>query len=53
MLYVIFSLLGLYCDVEVRTPSGRVDIVLRTPHTLYIIELKLDKSAETAMNQID
>ncbi len=53
MLYVIFSLLGLYCDVEVRTPRGRVDIVLRAPHTLYVIELKLDKSADVAMNQID
>ncbi len=53
MLYVIFSLLGIYCDVEVRTPCGRVDIVLRAPHTLYIIELKLDKSADVAMNQID
>ncbi len=53
MLYVIFSLLGLYCDVEVRTPHGRVDVVLRAPHTLYIIELKLDKSSDVAMNQID
>ncbi len=53
MLYVIFSLLGMYCDVEVRTPRGRVDIVLRAPHTLYIIELKLDKGADVAMNQID
>ena len=30
MLFVIFSLLGYYVDVEVRTPRGRVDIVLRT-----------------------
>ena len=27
--YIIFSLLGYYVDVEVRTPRGRVDIVLR------------------------
>ena len=27
MLYVIFSLLGMYVDVEVRTPRGRVDMV--------------------------
>ncbi len=53
MLYVIFSLFGMYCDVEVRTPRGRVDIVMRTLHALYIIELKLDKNAETAMHQID
>ena len=51
--YIIFSLLGYYVDVEVRTPRGRVDIVLRTQTTLYVMELKLDRSAEVAMNQIN
>ena len=53
LLYVIFTLIGNYVDVEVRTPQGRVDMVLRTLSTLYVIELKLDKSAEAAMEQID
>lgn len=53
LLYTIFSLLGMYVDIEVRTPRGRVDMVLRTKTTLYLIELKLDKSADIAMNQID
>ena len=44
MLYIIFSLLGIYVDVEVRTPSGRVDMVMRTATTLYIVELKLNQS---------
>ena len=30
-----------------------MDMVLRTPSTLYVIELKLDQSAEAAMEQID
>ena len=51
--YIIFSLLGYYVDVEVRTPRGRVDIVLRTKTTLYVMELKLDKSVGEAMEQID
>ena len=51
--YIIFSLLGYYADVEVRTPRGRVDIVMRTKTTLYVMELKLDKSADDAMQQID
>lgn len=51
--YIIFSLLGYYVDVEVRTPRGRVDIVLRTKTTLYVMELNLDKSAGEAMEQID
>ena len=53
VLYIIFSLLGYYVDVEVHTPRGRVDVVMRTAHTLYIIEVKLDKSADEAMEQID
>ena len=53
MLYVIFSLLGRYVDVEVRTPRGRVDMVMRTATKLYVVELKLDQSAEAAMEQID
>lgn len=53
MLYVIFSLLGMYVDVEVRTPKGRVDIVMRTATTLYVIELKLNEEAAAGMKQID
>lgn len=53
MLYVIFSLLGMYADVEVRTPRGRVDMVLRSKTNVFIVELKLNQSAESAMNQID
>lgn len=51
--YIIFSLLDYYVDVEVRTPRGRVDMVLRTQTTLYILELKLDKSATIGMEQIN
>ena len=40
-------------DIEVRTPKGRVDAVLRTATTLYIMELKIDTTADTAMQQID
>lgn len=53
MLFIIFSLLGMYCDVEVRTSRGRVDLVMRTQSTLYIIELKMNRDAETAMAQIN
>ena len=54
MLFVIFTLLSAYMvDVEVRTPRGRVDMVLRTDTHLYLFELKLDKSADAAMRQID
>ena len=53
MLYIIFSLMGHYLDVEVHTAKGRVDLVLHAPQALYIIEIKLNKSAENAMEQIE
>ncbi len=53
-LYIIFTLLtNFVVDVEVHTPKGRVDIVLLTQTDLYVMELKLDKSADAAMRQIN
>ncbi|MGN0222024.1 MAG: AAA family ATPase [Prevotella sp.] len=55
MLYIILSLLGQFdgLDVEVHTPTGRVDMVMQTKTRLYVFELKLDKSADAAIRQID
>ena len=53
VLFIIFSLMGLYCDVEVRTACGRVDLVMRSKTDLYLIETKLGTSADAAMHQID
>ena len=55
LLYIVFSLLGQFngIDVEVHTPTGRVDMVLKTATTLYLFELKLNKSASDAIRQID
>ena len=54
VLYIIFTLVtGYFADVEVRTATGRVDMVLRTAQNLYLFELKLNRSAEAAMQQIN
>ena len=54
MLFIIFSLLtGYVVDVEVHTPKGRLDIVMLTHTRLYIIELKLNKNAQAALQQIN
>lgn len=53
VLLIIFKLLGAWGDVEVHTPRGRVDIVMAFRGRLYIIEVKLNKSAQTAMDQIN
>ena len=54
LFFIIFTLLTNYLvDVEVHTPRGRVDIVMQTHTRLYIIELKLNKDAQTALRQIN
>ena len=53
LLAFMFILLGERTDVEVHTPRGRVDIVMCTKTYLYLIELKLNQSAQAAMRQID
>ena len=54
VLFIIFTLLTHFVvDVEVHTPNGRVDVVMETEETLYLIELKLNQSAQAAMQQIN
>ena len=54
VMFIVFSLLSNYiADVEVRTPTGRVDMVMRTDRALYLFELKMNKSATATMKQID
>ena len=53
-LFIIFTLLiHFVVDVEVHTPNGRVDVVMLTDDTLYLIELKLNQSAQAALQQIN
>ncbi len=52
-MYLIFMMMGFYTEVERRTSRGRMDVCVQTKDYVYIIELKLDGSAETALRQID
>ena len=51
-LYLIFTMLGYNVQVEQATSQGRMDITVQTKDYIYIIELKLDKTAEEALRQI-
>ncbi len=54
MLYVIFALLTDYrIQVEQRTAKGRTDITLETQDHVFVMELKFDKTAEEALDQIN
>ena len=52
-LFVFFKLLGFYVEVERHTSDGRMDVVMQTKDYVYIIELKVDQTAEVALRQIE
>ena len=51
-IYIIFKMLGYNVQVEQSTSQGRMDITIQTKDYIYIMELKLDKTAEEALQQI-
>ena len=52
-LFVFFRLLGLYVEVERATSDGRMDMILKTPDYIYILEFKLNQTADAALHQIE
>ena len=53
MIYIIIKLMGLYVQAEYRTSCGRIDLLIATEKYIYVIELKLDGSAEEALAQVN
>ena len=52
-MYLVFKMMGFFTEVERNTSRGRMDILLKTKDYIYILELKLDKSADEALCQIN
>lgn len=52
-MYLVFKIMGFYTQVERPTSDGRIDAVIQTPDYIYIIECKLDRTAEEALCQIN
>ena len=52
-LSVIFKLMGFYVQVERHTSRGRMDVTIQTRDYVYVMELKVDKTAEEALRQIE
>ena len=53
VLFILFKLLGLYVNVEYHTSQGRIDMVVQTERYVYVMEFKLDGTAEEALRQIE
>lgn len=52
VLFILFKLLGVYVRAEYHTSQGRVDMVLQSRGYTYVMEFKLDGTAEDALRQI-
>ena len=50
--YLIFRLLGVYADAEVKTNEGRIDAVIEMHDHIFLFEFKMDRSAADALQQI-
>lgn len=51
--WVIFKMIGFYTEVERHTTDGRMDMLIQTAGYVYILEFKLDRSADEALQQIE
>ena len=52
VLYTLLVAYGADVEAERQTANGRIDIVLRMPKTIYVIELKYGHSPAEAMAQV-
>lgn len=53
VLYVIMRLMGFYTNTEYRTSTGRIDMVVETNDYVYVMEFKIDSSAQAALARIE
>lgn len=52
IIYLTFKLLGYYAKAEVSTSHGRIDAVVINKTTVYILEFKVNDTAQNALQQI-
>lgn len=53
VLFIIFKLVGFYTQAEYHTSEGRIDLVVKTADYIYVMEFKLERTAEEAIHQIE
>ena len=53
VLFIVFRLMGFYTHAEYHTSHGRIDMVVKTPQYIYVMEFKFEGSADDAIAQID
>ena len=53
VIYLVFTLLGKFCQCEMHTYAGRIDCRVQTRDYVYLFEFKRDDTAQAALAQID
>jgi hypothetical protein len=53
VLFIVAKLMGFYVKAEYHTSEGRIDLVLQTDAYTYVMEFKLNGTAEEALAQIN
>ena len=51
--YLIFSMLNVYVRTQVKTIRGRADVVVQMPDAVYVLELKINGTAQEALEQVN
>ena len=51
--YLMFSFMNRHVQTQVKTCRGRADMVMYTTKAIYVFELKINKPAQEALEQID
>ena len=51
--YLIFNMLNCYASTQVKCAGGRIDFVVLMPDTTYVFELKVNGTAQQALDQIN
>ena len=53
LFYTVFSFMNMQIYTEVMNSGGRTDAIMFMKDTVYVVEFKLDASAQAAVDQID
>lgn len=51
--WLIFNMLNFYARTQVKCAQGRIDVVLQMPDATYVFELKVNGTAQEALDQIN
>ena len=51
--WLIFNMMNVYAQTQVKCHGGRIDFVVMLPETTYVFELKVNGTAQDAIDQIN